>query len=169
MLSHSPFFLLLHAVLLIRSCSFTLKNEGEVSFDYSWCLQPGTYRPPSPQAEGSKAGGAGKSARSKAGSSQGGKQSSLASRQSGTKAKQQDHQQRRPRAGTLDGRSSTATDAAPNNAAGRAPSQLAHSVDGRPASAMTTAFDACSANDPASGVCFLKLFVQENLACDTLT
>ena len=122
--------------------SFTLKNEGEVSFDYSWFVQPGTYRPPSPQLEGTKEV-PNKSARSKTGSSQG-KQSSLASRQSGTKSKQQDHHhhQKRPRAETLEERSPTS--------AGRV-SQLAHSVDGRPTSAMTLAFDACSMNDPASG------------------
>ena len=131
--------------LHLHTNSFTLKNEGEVSFEYSWCVQPGTYRPPSPQVEENK-GVSSKSTRSKTGSSQG-KQSSLASRQSGTKAKQQDHNQKRPRAGTLDGRSSTNTEA---HNVGRT-SQMAHSVDGRPASAMTTAFDACSVNDPASG------------------
>ena len=133
-----------HLIYIVHAYSFTLKNEGEVSFEYTWCVQPGTYRPPSPQEN---KGLSSKSNRCKTGSSQG-KQSSLASRNSGTKAKQDHHHhQKRPRAGTLDGRSSTNTEALN---VGRT-SQMAHSVDGRPTSAMTTAYDACSVNDPASG------------------
>ena len=64
------------------SC-FTLKNKGEVSFDFSWFVQPGTFRPPSPQLEGNK-GVPSKRTSSKTGSSHG-KQSSLVSRESGTK------------------------------------------------------------------------------------
>jgi len=108
--------------------------------NYSWCVQPGIYRPPSP-VEDTKIN---KSARSKGTSSQASKAQSLASRQSGTKTRQD--KQNRQRAVTMDDRSSVNSD----THHGRT-SQIAHSVDGRPASAMTTAFDACSVTDPLKG------------------
>ena len=120
--------------------SFTVKNEGNVSLNFSWCVQPGTYRPPTP-VEDVKVN---KSARSKGTSSQASKAQSLASRQSGTKAKQD--KQNRQRTGTMDERSLMSSE--PHH--GRI-SQMAHSVDGRPTSAMTVAFDACSVTDPVNG------------------
>ena len=142
-LSH---FYKLHGHTFPFSFSFTLKNEGEVSLSYSWSVQPGTYRPPTPQDQ--KALPSKSNRRTPTSRDSGKTQSSRG--QGGAKSKQE-QTQRKSRV-ERDGRSSTSSEAhRASTVAGRV-SQLAHSMDGRPTSAMTLAYDAGSTSDPIRGM-----------------
>lgn len=125
--------------------SFTLKNEGDVQLNYSWCIQPGKYLPPEPEDDEN----ANQHVKSSRNARKTAKPATAQSRQSGTKSRpdamQTPNYRKTAGDGSTDARASQLSDKTTG-----CMSTMAHSVDGRPVSAMTLAYEA-SGNADFSG------------------
>ena len=109
-----------------------MANEGSVVLDYSWRVQPGIYHPPTVQEEDEIVVKSGKASR------KGVHPTSSKSQSSKVQARMKADSIKKQRTLTpSEGRVSR--DDSDTNFSG---SRLAHTVDGRPASAMTLAYEA---------------------------